>query len=32
MLMPFILWWVFVTVLVAYVPALSVWLPNLLLK
>lgn len=32
MLAPFILWWTIVTVLVAYVPFLSVWLPNILLK
>jgi len=32
MLTPFILWWAFVCVLVAYIPGLSLWLPNLLLK
>lgn len=28
MIMPFIAWWVIVTLMVAYIPALSLWLPS----
>jgi TRAP-type C4-dicarboxylate transport system permease large subunit len=28
MLLPFMLWWTFVTLLVAFVPELTLWLPS----
>lgn len=31
MMAPFMLWWLFVTLLVAFVPALTLWLPSVLL-
>jgi hypothetical protein len=32
MLMPFILWWAAATLLVAYVPPLTTWLPSLVFR
>lgn len=32
MMTPFMLWWLFVTMLVAFVPGLTLWLPSVLLK